>query len=203
MMRHVALCICLLGGVSLARADPTSDCFQLDSPDIKIAGCTTLIAVGSLKKGDLADAYISRASAYGATGNFAAAIADYGKAIDLDLGDPTLYDKRARAYSAKGDNDRAIVDATGAIGLEPENAAFLNDRAWIYFKAGKAAEALSDANKALDLRPNDPHTLDTRGHILEVLGQRQAAAADFRLALSLNSSLQSSRDALARLGVSP
>ena len=203
MLRHAAVCICLLAGISVAQADPASDCFQSDDPNIEIAGCTGLIALGSLDKGDLADAYISRAFAYLATSNFDAAIADYGKTIDLDPGDATLYDKRARAYSAKGDNDRAIADATGAIGLEPENAAFFNDRAWIYFKAGKATEGLSDANKALGLQPNDPHTLDTRGHILEVLGQREAAAADFRLALSLNSSLQSSRDALTRLGASP
>jgi tetratricopeptide (TPR) repeat protein len=78
-----------------------------------------------------------------------------------------------------------------------------NARAWAYFKAGKAVQGLPDAEKSLELRPNDAETLDTRGSIFETLGRKEEAIADFRKALRINSNLESSKEGLKRLGVSP
>jgi Tfp pilus assembly protein PilF len=70
-----------------------------------------------------------------------------------------------------------------------------------YFTAGKPAQGLPDVEKSLELHPDDPDALETRGLIFEVLGRKEKAIADFRRALVVAPNLQSSKDALKRLGV--
>jgi tetratricopeptide (TPR) repeat protein len=114
------------------------------------------------------------------------------------------YYNRGQAYVDKEDYDRAIADYTEAIGANPKDACIpcaYNGRAWSHFKLGKAQQGLSDVDKALELEPNNPSMLDTRGNILAALGRREEAIADFRKALAKKPNLQSSRDALKRLGV--
>lgn len=132
-------------------------------------------------------------------------MADYTKAIELNPDYVLAYVHRADMYEKKGDRAAALADRVKVttLLLQPNTADEYNSRAWAYFKAGKAADGLPDAMRSLELRPNDPNTLDTRGHILEALGRREEAIADFRLALSKNASLQSSKDAPIRLGVTP
>jgi tetratricopeptide (TPR) repeat protein len=103
----------------------------------------------------------------------------------------------------KHKHDRAIADYTKAIEIDLKSAWAYNARAWAYFKAGKAVQGLPDAEKSLELRPNDAETLDTRGSIFETLGRKEEAIADFRTALRINSNLESSKEGLKRLGVSP
>ena len=61
---------------------------------------------------------------------------------------------------------------------------------------------MPDANKALELSPDHPDALDTRGSIFEALGRREDAISDYKRALIKNPQLQTSIDALKRLGVS-
>jgi Tfp pilus assembly protein PilF len=75
-----------------------------------------------------------------------------------------------------------------------------NSRAWTYQLAGRDADALTDANKAIEIDPNDPNAYDTRGTIHVKLGLRDKAIADFRKALQLNPAMQSSAEALRKLG---
>jgi Tfp pilus assembly protein PilF len=70
----------------------------------------------------------------------------------------------------------------------------------VYFTAGKPAQGLPDVEKSLELHPDDPDALETRGLIFEALGRKQEAVADFRRALETAPNLQSSKDALKRLG---
>ena len=48
--------------------------------------------------------------------------------------------------------------------------------------------------------PSNASFLDARGHILEMLGRKAQAIASFRQALAADRELQSSKDALRRLG---
>ena len=83
----------------------------------------------------------------------------------------------------------------------PTDASAYNSRAWTYQLAGHDADALTDANKAIEIDPNDPNAYDTRGTIHVKLGLRDKAIADFRKALALNPAMQSSAEALRKLGV--
>jgi len=65
---------------------------------------------------------------------------------------------------------------------------------------GDAVTALKDAGKALEIRPYDAYALDTRGHALELLGRRDEAILDYKKALRLNPDIESSKEALKRLG---
>ena len=109
-------------------------------------------------------------------------------------------DGRAVVYGNNGDNDRAIADYDKAIEIDPKYAPAYNGRAMVYFTAGKPAQGLPDVEKSLELRPDYPEALDTRGLIFEALGRKQEAIADFRRALAMAPNLQSSKDALKRLG---
>ena len=50
----------------------------------------------------LANAYVSRANAYGRKGEFDKAIADATKAIEINPEDASAYDNRGFAYGSKG-----------------------------------------------------------------------------------------------------
>ena len=127
-------------------------------------------------------------------------IADYSKAIEIDPKYTWAYRNRGGTYAKKGEYDRAIADFDKAIELDPKYAGAYNSRAMVFFTAGKPAQGLPDVEKSLELHPDDPNALDTRGLIFEALGRKQEAIADFRRALAMAPNLQSSKDALKRLG---
>jgi tetratricopeptide (TPR) repeat protein len=180
------------------RGDAYYDEKNYDSA-IAIADYTRAIEINPRYAG----AYNNRGSVYRNKKDYDSAIADYTKVIEIDPKYFNVYFNRGLAYRNKDENDRAIADYTKAIEIDPKSAWAYNARAWAYFKAGKAVQGLPDAEKSLELRPNDAETLDTRGSIFESLGRKEEAIADFRKALKINSNLESSKEGLKRLGVSP
>ena len=96
--------------------------------------------------------------------------------------------------------DKAISDYTRVIEIRPKDADAYNNRAWAYYSMGDPVRALEDAGKALQIRPYDAYALDTRGHILEILGRRAEAILDYKMAIRLNPDIESSKEALKRLG---
>ncbi len=118
-------------------------------------------------------------------------------------GTAKTYSNRGRIYVLRGDYARAIADFSEALQRNPNHATAYNNRAFAYLKIGRPAQALLDAEKSLVLDSNNAEFFDTRGQILETLKRRTEAIADFRRALSKAPDLESSKDALKRLGVSP
>ena len=113
------------------------------------------------------------------------------------------YNNRGRIYVLRGDYARGIADFSEALRRNPRHAAAYNNRAFAYLKIGRPGQALIDAEKSLALDPNNAEFFDTRGHILEALGRGKEALADFRQALMKAPDLETSKDALKRLGASP
>jgi tetratricopeptide (TPR) repeat protein len=145
-------------------------------------------------------AYLNRGAAYEKKGDHDLAIADYSKVIEIDPKYAGAYFGRGNVHEKKGDHDQAIADYSKAIEIDPKEAPAYNGRAMVYFTAGKPAQGLPDVEKSLELHPDDPDALETRGLIFEALGRKQEAVADFRRALETAPNLQSSKDALKRLG---
>jgi tetratricopeptide (TPR) repeat protein len=70
-----------------------------------------------------ADAYLFRAGAYLAQGDFDRAIADYSDAIVLTPRNVVAYSSRALAYSRKGDRTHAVTDYVTAAKIDPQAVA--------------------------------------------------------------------------------
>ena len=65
--------------------------------------------------------YNNRGNAFVAKGDFARALADFDRAIEIDPKYLLAYHNRCLAYSKKADLDRAIADCGEAIRLGPED----------------------------------------------------------------------------------
>jgi tetratricopeptide (TPR) repeat protein len=128
------------------------------------------------------------------------AIADFTKAVEIDPKDALAYAFRGFVRSETGEYDRAVEDESRSIELKADDPYPYQLRAKAYLMSGKVALALSDVDQLAALSPNDHYNFDFRGSIFESLGRREEAIADYRRALTLNPNMQSSKDALRRLG---
>lgn len=178
-----------------------SECLE-GPPETALTACQPL-AEGRLLEGEeLAKVQLKYAKALRENRQPDKALTNYTQALAIEQS-AEAYHGRAIAYYDQGQFEPAIKDLDEVISREARNAEAHNDRAWIRFQAGDPRMALRDANRAVELTGSKGNFWDTRGHIHEALSDRDAAIRDFRKALSLNSKLQSSRDGLVRLGVSP
>jgi tetratricopeptide (TPR) repeat protein len=180
--------ISLLIGViaSPAWADDTETCKKWVGDDA-LAACTRLISSGTLRGGDLAEAYIWRGITYiRFKGDWDRAIADFGEAIRLGTKDPAAYAGRAAAYIRKGDTDRSLPDLNEGLRLDPRHPGVHNVLGYYYNKKGDLARALTEANEALRLSPQYSYAFNTRGEIYESKGELDKALVDFRAALGLD-----------------
>lgn len=110
----------MLGGTTSAMADDLVDCEQEADRDVQIQGCTSLIESETLSGNGLAAAYYNRGNAFGFSGDFDRAIADYSAAIEIKPDFALAYGNRAIAYRVKGDPERAKPDCDIATGLNPD-----------------------------------------------------------------------------------
>jgi tetratricopeptide (TPR) repeat protein len=116
-----ALSAVLLLIIGLASADPIADCNQQEDPDRRIRGCTQFIQHPASEKSSLAAAYVNRGNAYHSKGEYDQAIADYGKAIQLNPKYAEAYNNRGAAHEKKQDKGKAIADYRMALSLNPSS----------------------------------------------------------------------------------
>ena len=77
--------------------------------------------------------------------------ADTGRAVELDLSDPTAWRLRAFALLYLERWDTALEANATAIKLEPEETTYVNERANIMNQLGRPADALPLIDRALDM----------------------------------------------------
>src|SRR5207248_7712172 len=100
-------------------------------PDVRIAGCTAIIAAGGDKPVHLAIAAYNRGLAYAEREDYDRAIEDFDHVIKLDQINATAardalqntLHRRGNASRLKGDYERAIADADRLIERDPNYAA--------------------------------------------------------------------------------
>jgi tetratricopeptide (TPR) repeat protein len=184
MIRPVVVCFGLVAGLALAAphigatqqsaaaSDVRSQCDRAPA-DARVKACTTLIDAGSLAGRELGAAYVNRGRARVLTSDFAGAIADFTRALELLPGEPMVYEGRGLARVQSGDADGAIADLTEAIAIDPTESAYGNrGMAWLHKK--DFDRALADLTKAIDINPNNPVTWMDRGR---VKGERRDPSA--------------------------
>lgn len=130
--------------------------------------------------------YTNRGSNYGQRGNFALAIADFNRAIDLDPRNLESYDNRGMMYFAQGNLIQAIEDFNKEIEINPHSASAYNNRGFIYYTQGNFDQALLDFNKAIEIYPHYARPYNNRALIEYAQGRLSEALEDENRATSLD-----------------
>ncbi len=118
-------------------------------------------------------------------GDYAGAIADYTKAIQLEPDVASAYNNRGNAKGKLGQHFAAITDYNIAIGLEPDVATAYNNRGNAKGKLGQHFAAIADFDTAIRLKPDYADAYINRGNAKARLGQHFAAIADYDTAIRL------------------
>src|SRR5258707_1278891 len=93
------------------------------------------------------------------------AIADYGRAIELDPTEAIFYYIRGNIYAALQDYRQAIADYSRAIELDPAEAIFYVNRANIYATLQGYRQAIVDLSRAIELDPENGNYYNLRANV--------------------------------------
>jgi tetratricopeptide (TPR) repeat protein len=122
--------------------------------------------------------YRSLADDFTYKGNFADAIANYTKSIELDPADRAAYNNRGRAYEQMNRYDEAFADFTKVIELDPTDRNGYHNRGVIYYKKNEYQKAVDDYTKAIELDPTFREAYTHRANAYQMLGQKSQAEND-------------------------
>jgi tetratricopeptide (TPR) repeat protein len=109
---------------------------------------------------------------------FAKAIADFSRAIELDPKYVEAYANRGYAYSEQGKTEQAIKDYERVIALDPNRALAYYNRGVIFLEEKNLDRAIEDFSTAIRLSPGLVHAYFNRAVAYEKRGQRELAIAD-------------------------
>jgi Tfp pilus assembly protein PilF len=152
-----------------------------------VEGCSVIIREGGEPPQNMAVAYIRRAIAYHAAGDYQRAIADDDAAIRLTPTSAIAFGNRGASHQDMGETSQAIRDFDSAIALKPDFARALSNRCFARAAANQALDqALADCNQALKAAPDDINALTNRGLVYLRMGQFDPALTDLNAALAVD-----------------
>lgn len=175
--------------VAQTRADDALRCASR-APEVKIAGCSALIAAGDKDPSDLAIIYYNRAAGYNEKKDLPAALADYTKAIELDPDDAETRVMRGWLYQRQGRRDEAIADYSRAIALLPgDDRTSIVDayfrRSELYAEKRLYPQALDDLDRMIALKPSfEAVARNARANVYNKLARYDDAIADENAAIA-------------------
>lgn len=117
--------------------------------------------------------------------NWAGAIADYDKAIELKPDSVRAYIGRGEVKVSNGDLNGALADYNKAIELNPGGFISYFLRGCVEHAQGNRDGALADFNKTIELSPKYPDAYKQRGEVKKEQGDSDGARADFEKAAEL------------------
>ena len=132
-----------------------------------------------------AEAYYNRGSAKSKLGDFAEAILDYDKVIQLKPDDAEAYHNRGQAKIQLKQPDDALIDFDEAIRIKPDYVDAYANRGRAKIHLNQPNEALTDLNKAIRIKPDYADAYANRGVAKTNLGINNKAKSDFQKALEL------------------
>ena len=122
----------------------------------------------------------------GEQGDYAGAIADFDRAIELDPDYALAYLNRGNAKSFKGDHEEAIIDFDRAIDLDPSNAEAYYNRGIAKRMRGDYDGAIADYDRTIEFDTNHAVAYNNRGTAKGANGDYVEAIADFDRAIELD-----------------
>lgn len=159
-----------------------------------VSACTTYPPP---KVKDNAALYYNQGVARYEKGDYAEAIKDYTKAIELNPRYADAHYNRGIAYDDKGEYDRAIKDYTKAIELNPGYADAYVNRGIAYGRKGEYDQAISDFNEAIEIDPNVATAYYNRGLAYNKKGQYEQSISDYTKAIEVEPGYSSAYNSLA------
>jgi tetratricopeptide (TPR) repeat protein len=134
---------------------------------------------------DFAPALANRGYAKYEQGDFAGALADFDRAIELGQHNYQAYLNRGLARARVGNYAGSVKDFGKALELDPKSAKAYAGRANAYFHLKKLDRALADYNLAIAFAPSEAHLYYNRGLVLKQAKQSAQACADWKKAIEL------------------
>jgi tetratricopeptide (TPR) repeat protein len=134
-----------------------------------------------------AEGYATRGAARARNGDAGGAIADFGRAIELDPKSADAYYSRGVTKRDKRDFEGAIADLNHAIELKPNDHEFYNDRGIAKRLKGDNDGAIADYTKSIALDPkNAEFAYFNRAIARNSKSDKDGAIADYNKAIELN-----------------
>jgi tetratricopeptide (TPR) repeat protein len=147
--------------------DVLAPCKSGDSSQI-IQACSSLLASGNLKGGNIAQAYWLRGWAYYSNKQYQSAMNDYDRAIAMSSpGNPQYYNDRGLIWLAVGNNDRAMQDFDQAILLKSDFAIAYVNRGGALRNLKRPNEALVALTTAIEHDPKERSAYENRAFVNE------------------------------------
>ena len=154
------------------------ECADTANAEAAIAACTRLYENRGLGRNNRAIALGNRGAAYKVMGRYDEAIADFGRALELDPGNSQYYCQRGDVRVRTGANNEAVADYTAALQSSPQLLWGYYGRGQAHLALGNAQPAIADFNAALRLKPDSINVLVLRGRANNLAKSYDAAIAD-------------------------
>ena len=132
-----------------------------------------------------AEHYANRGLMHYRDRQWARAIADYDRAIELDSELDRAYSNRANVHARQKNWTAAIADYDRAVDLNPLNMRARLNQAITFREMGEYEEALACLDIATFFKPDSATLFAERGRVYHLRGDWNCAVADYTLALSL------------------
>jgi tetratricopeptide (TPR) repeat protein/predicted aspartyl protease len=154
--------------------------FNLEHPGADPQASKAAPAAAPAAQADVtADSVGRRAAASLARRDYAHAVADYSRAIQLDPKNPARYRDRAAARMQAGERELALADLNQAVTLKPGDADLLLARGAVYLELKDPPRAEADFAAALAATPKEDDTILAVGGLYEDRGQFEKAIAGY------------------------
>jgi tetratricopeptide (TPR) repeat protein len=133
-----------------------------------------------------AEGFLNRGSARGFNGDVNGAIADFGRAIELNPKSVSAIYNRGISKLQKGDYDGAIGDLSRAIELSPNTADYYNDRGLAKLRKGDSDGAIADFTRAIEVDVGNAVAYRNRAVAKNLKKDADGALADYDRAIELD-----------------
>lgn len=110
--------------------------------------------------------------------NYAEALTNYAKAIEINPTDRVAYNNRGHVYREMEQYDQAIADFSKVIELDPTDRNGYHNRGVIYYQQRDYQKAIEDFTRAISIDPNFAAAYLNRANSFQMIGQLQSAEAD-------------------------
>jgi tetratricopeptide (TPR) repeat protein len=132
-------------------------------------------------------AYLGRAGAEQALGQYDKAIADCNQLLQLDRNSTAAFYLRGRAWQDKHESDKAIADFSSVVRLDPQRADAYRARGELLYKNEKYKEAAADYSSLLRLNPQDTESYYRRATVRQNCREWAGSVDDFTESLNIRS----------------
>ncbi len=128
----------------------------------------------------------NRGVAYFKRGEYAKAVSDYDRAIEINPKYDEAYNNRGAVSGILRDNRQAILDFDRAIVINGKYVDAYYNRGIAYGELGDPRHAIEDFDRAIEIDPKYADAYNGRGVAYHKLGDQKQAISDFDRAIEIN-----------------